>query len=134
MPGEVTASGHKLPIRPGHIQGKQDRKNLFTGQQEEFDPVQIFTSPSIYYCAYGDVYCDRTEFKGHQYQVAFQLWQRPDSYNVGQETVGATRKGETIDPLFSNNELEYYTKCKGVHKLYRLLVRKVGTGSPPGVV
>ena len=118
-----------LPIRPGHIQGRQRRTNRSTGQEEEFDPVQIFTSPSIHYCAYGDVYCDRTEFKGDQYQVAFQLWQQPESYNVGQETLGAERKGEMIDPLFSNRELEYYTR-KGVHRLYRLLVRKVGPGSP----
>jgi hypothetical protein len=118
-------SGYELPIRPGHITGAFDRKNLYTGKQEKFDPVQIFTSPSIKYCAYRDIYCDRTEFKGRQYQVAFQLRQRPDSYSIGQETVGAEERGETIDPLFKNNELEYYTKRKGVHELYRLLVRQL---------
>ena len=69
------------------------------------------------------VYCYRTVFKGREYQVAFQLRQKPDSYSIGQETVGAEERGVTIDPLFKNNELEYYTKRKGVHKLYRLLIR-----------
>jgi hypothetical protein len=126
MPGEVTASGYELPIRPGHITATFERDNLFTGEREQFDPMQVFTSPSIHYCSYGSVYCDRTTFEGHEYQIAFQLRQEPGTYSIGQETVGADRAGRTIDPLFSNSELEYYTKRKGVHKLYRLLIRRSG--------
>ena len=122
LPGDVTPSGYKIPIRPGHIGATFERANSFTGEREEFDPVQVFTSPSIHYCAYGRVYCDRTTFEGQQYQVAFQLRQEPGTYGIGQETVGAEGAGRTIDPLFPNSELEYYTKRKGVHKLYRLLV------------
>jgi hypothetical protein len=125
MPGEVTASGYELPIRDGHITAPFDRPNDFTGEREEFDPVQVFTSPSIHYCAYEDFYCDRTRFEGRQYQVAFQVRQEPGTYGIGQETVGAEGAGVTIDPLFPNSELEYYTKRKGVHKLYRLLVREL---------
>ena len=62
--GEGTASGYTLPIRPDHIERAFYRKNLFTDEEEEeFDPVQIFTSPSIHYCAL-PVYCDSTKFKG----------------------------------------------------------------------
>ena len=125
MPGEVTPSGYTLPIRPGHIKGKFSRINRFTGKREEFDPVQVFTSPSIHYCAYNEVYVDRTMFQGREYEVAFQLRQKPGSYSIGQETVGAQEAHETIDHLFPNDELEYYTKRKGVHKLYRLLIRPV---------
>jgi hypothetical protein len=122
LPGDVAPSGYQIPIRPGHIGGTFERTNSFTGEREEFDPVQVFTSPSIHYCAYGRVYCDRTTFEGQQYQVAFQLRQEPETYDIGQETVGAEGSGRTIDPLFPNSELEYYTKRKGVHKLYRLVV------------
>ena len=127
MPGEVTPSGYKLPVRDGHIKKAFRRQNRFTKMEEEFDPVQIFTSPSIHYCDYSTVYCDETFFQGRKYRVAFQLRQQPGSYEIGQETVRATTEGKQIDPLFSNDELEYYTKRKGVHKLYRLLVRRVPT-------
>jgi hypothetical protein len=42
---------------------------------------------------------------------------------VGQETVGAKDRGETIDPLFPNDSMEYYSRRRGVHKLQRLLIR-----------
>ena len=125
MPGEVTSSGYEIPIGAGHIKRKFSRTNLFTKKLEDFDPVQVYTSPSIRYCAYGEVYVDQTTFQGHKYEVAFQLRQQTGSYNIGQETVGAAKRKIEIDPLFSNNELEYYTKRKGVHKLYRLLIRPV---------
>eukprot|EP00042_Codosiga_hollandica_P008647 m.19856 g.19856 ORF g.19856 m.19856 type:complete len:60 (-) comp31396_c0_seq1:183-362(-) len=40
----------------------------------------------------------------------FQVRQRPGSYGIGQETVGATRQGIILDERFSNDELEFYTK------------------------
>eukprot|EP01043_Picozoa_sp_COSAG02_P059880 COSAG02_NODE_7712_length_2878_cov_26.479309_2_plen_464_part_00 len=123
MPDEVTESGYKIPIRIGHFENKLERHNDFTGKKELFDPTQVFTSPSIKYCSYKNVYCDYTKFEGRDFQVAFQLRQKPNSYSIGQETVGAERSGDTIDPLFDNKELEYYTKRKGVHELYRLLIR-----------
>jgi hypothetical protein len=72
-PGELTPSGYEMPIRGGHIKKPFERVNAFTQQRETFDPQQVFTSPSIHYCAYGGVYCDRTAFEGRWYQV------RPDS-------------------------------------------------------
>ena len=35
----------------GHITSQFERKNLYTGSTELFNPVQVFTSPSIKYCA-----------------------------------------------------------------------------------
>lgn len=54
-------------------------------------------------------------------KVAFQCRQPEGSYSIGQETVGA---GSTrIDPIFSNNEVEWYTERIGSPVLYGLLIK-----------
>ena len=50
LPGTETESGFVLPIRDGHIPGKFERTNKYTGTKEQFDPNQIFMSPTIKYC------------------------------------------------------------------------------------
>ena len=55
-------------------------------------------------------------------KFAFQLRIKPESYNIGQETIGATRKGKIVDENFSNNELEWYTKQNMSIVLYGLLL------------
>ncbi|CAH1274667.1 NEURL4 [Branchiostoma lanceolatum] len=112
MPGDVTLGGHKLG--PGKGKG--------------FDSVQVFVSPSIKYSGQ-NLYAEPIRFqdkhagKTYTARVAFQVCVRPGSYQVMQETMGFSRRGETVDPLFSNSELEWYTKERGVHALYGLLVR-----------
>jgi hypothetical protein len=129
-PGEVTATGFRIPIREGHIKSSFRRRNNYSKTDEDFNPNQIFTSPSIKYCSYGSVYCDKTMFQGSSFEVVFQLRQMPGSYSIGQHTFGASVTGQ-IDPLFDNNELEYYTVRNGVHKIYRLLVRRTGSALSP---
>jgi hypothetical protein len=129
-PGEVTATGFTIPIREGHIKSSFRRWNDYSKTHEDFNPNQIFTSPSIKYCSYGSVYCDKTMFQGSSFEVVFQLRQMPESYSIGQHTFGASVTGQ-IDPLFDNNELEYYTVRNGVHKIYRLLVRRTGDALDP---
>lgn len=134
MPGERTAptvenpDGVEITIRGGHIPKPFKRTNAYTQKQEWFDPNQVFTSPSIKYCAYEiqgypPFYCDWTTFNGKRFQVAFQLRQRPGTFDIGQQTLPGV--DEKIDEYFENSELEYYTNEKkvGCHKLYRLLVR-----------
>ena len=87
-----------------------------------FDPKQVFSSSSINYCAYRTVYCKPREFNGERFIVAFQIRLHPESYQIGQQTVGATQR---VDPLFDNNELEFYSTARGGHKLQRLLVRRL---------
>ena len=54
-------------------------------------------------------------------KVAFQCRQLEGTYSIGQETIGA---GSTmIDPLFSNNEVEWYTERIGSPVLYGLLIK-----------
>ncbi|XP_019620895.1 PREDICTED: uncharacterized protein LOC109467393 [Branchiostoma belcheri] len=118
MPGDVTLGGRKIRERDGHFTP--------TRKPEGFDTVQLFVTPSIVYAGL-DAYATPKEFKdgGKMYKarVAFQLCIRPDSYEIGPETVGARRRGETIDPLFSNDELEWSTKERGGTALYGLLVK-----------
>jgi len=129
QPGDKTPKGFEIPIRQGHITRSFERTNRHTNATEHFDPGrQVFTSPSIKYCAYGTeaqgahrgVYCDIVEFEGHRFCVAFQVRQQPSTYCIGQQTVGAS---EQIDPMVSNDSLEFYTERRGVIKLQRLMVR-----------
>ncbi|XP_066291087.1 uncharacterized protein [Branchiostoma lanceolatum] len=112
MPGDVTLGGQELG--PGKGKG--------------FDSVQVFVSPSIKYSGQ-DLYAEPIRFqdkhdgKTYTARVAFQVCVRPGSYQVMQETMGFSSRGQTVDPLFSNAELEWYTKERGVHALYGLLVR-----------
>lgn len=127
MPGEVTLGGVSLGIRGGHIPRPFVRVNKHTGLEETFDPCQIFTSPSIRYSSHG-AYAS-TFNVAHPTETGvrlglrfvFQCRQRPGSYGVGQETVAAGSL--VLDPLFSNNELEWYSKESPGIVLTGLLVR-----------
>ena len=48
-PGMRVVAGHTIGIRDGHIKRTFTRQNLATGGEEEFDPNQVFMSPSIKY-------------------------------------------------------------------------------------
>lgn len=120
----------KVGIKAEHIQQPFTRINLHSGEQELFDPNQIFLSPSIRYCelpAYAQfaTFCSRD---GRQWlaQVAFQVRLRPGSYCIGQQTVtvGAC---PPIDPYISNNSIEWYTSGveHGSHIITGLLIRLV---------
>ena len=126
MRGDTTAGGNKLP------------RARDSGDNGFYD--NIFTSKSINYCEYskaaphnlGGYYCIKETFRGHDFLVAFQVLQRPGSYTVGPETVGATSSGVLIDDRCGDNsELEWFTKRRGVHVLQRLLVKCVGQAAEP---
>lgn len=63
---------------------------------------------------------DTATMKRFTAKTVLQLRINPDSYEVGPETIGATKK---IDPQFSNEELEWSTKERGAIILYGLLVK-----------
>ncbi|CAH1250762.1 NEURL4 [Branchiostoma lanceolatum] len=120
MPGDTALGGIHLGEREGHFNEKR--------KPEGFDTQQVYLSPSIEYSG-DDAYAYPTWFKDNHDEteyaarVAFQVCVRPNSYKVGPETIGARREGRTIDPLFSNDELEWFTKERGGHVLYGLLVK-----------
>eukprot|EP00484_Ammonia_sp_Unknown_P005991 CAMPEP_0197074372 /NCGR_PEP_ID=MMETSP1384-20130603/211077_1 /TAXON_ID=29189 /ORGANISM="Ammonia sp." /LENGTH=432 /DNA_ID=CAMNT_0042513213 /DNA_START=27 /DNA_END=1322 /DNA_ORIENTATION=+ len=94
-----------VQIRCGHIPSKFIRINDYTKQSEEFDPIQIFTSPS---CVYASKYCDRKMIDGDYVSFMFQCRQKPGSYQRGQETMGYGAC--KIDKFISNESIEFYTK------------------------
>ena len=129
--GDVALGGVELGVVDGHIQEPFERTNKYTGKKELFNPNQIFSSPSILYS--GDPEFSKaftpTEATGVpdkdrlQVQLAFQLRQRPGSYSIGQETILKDGDDRRIDPLISNDELEYYTRERGGHIIHGLLVK-----------
>ena len=68
-------------------------------------------------------YTDPATKKLYSCKTAFQVRIKPGDYDVGPETVGARKKGETIDEHISNNELEWMTQTRGVIILYGVLLR-----------
>jgi hypothetical protein len=112
--GDVVLGGWQLGVQKGHITKAFERVNRFTQSKELFDPTNMFfSSPSIKYCelpCYAKPIGIRDPAVSDRslcLRFAFELRQRPGSYGIGQETVGATAQ---LDPRISNNELEYYTK------------------------
>ena len=59
--------------------------------------------------------------KIYECRTTFQVLIKPDSYLVGEETVGSSEK--IIDPEFENSELEWSTKQHGATILYGLLIK-----------
>eukprot|EP00042_Codosiga_hollandica_P041735 m.375293 g.375293 ORF g.375293 m.375293 type:complete len:681 (-) comp56177_c0_seq13:29-2071(-) len=114
--GDIMLGGRPLGIPPGHIRRTFKRQNLHTGKEEEFNPHQIFTSPSHRYSAHPAyahrMVVDDPDNPGQQLflRFMFQVRQRPGSYGIGQETVGAERQGKQLDERFKNSELEFYTE------------------------
>ena len=77
-----------------------------------FFPMQYCESP---------VYTTWEPSAAETVKVAFQCRQPDGTYGIGQETIGA---GSThIDPLFGNNEVEWYTERIGSPVLYGLLIK-----------
>ncbi|XP_014669095.1 PREDICTED: neuralized-like protein 4 [Priapulus caudatus] len=115
LPGDVALGGKRLTPYVQPV-GKNKIKE---------DISQIFLSPSVHYVS-NDMFAPRQEFMDthsvtHMHaRVAFQACVRPGSYKVGPQTIGASH---TIDPHFSNNEIEWYTKERGATALYGLLVK-----------
>lgn len=141
--GDIALGGEAVRIERGHIRRPFKRTNLFTGLSEPFNPNQIFTSPSIVYSGLPE-YAPGFDVQ-HPLQpsttlkdlrVAFQVLQRPGSFCIGQKTVDNTTDGP-IDPLISNNKLEYYTREHTGMVISGLLVHlpsALAPGPEPGPV
>ena len=115
LPNNILLGGYKHNIISGHIKKPFNRFNKFTKKIELFNPNHIFTSPSILYS--GNYYSPSYKIKypginGKMINVKFalQLRQRPESFQIGQETIAASMNEEVIDKFFNNNEIEWYTQ------------------------
>eukprot|EP01084_Bolivina_argentea_P284464 487544_1 len=127
-PGDTVIGGSKLEIGTGHIRKPFERENKYTKKKEMFDPKQIYITPSIKYASH-QAYAKSSTCKHPitnediSVQFVFQVKIRPESYAIGQETVGATKKGWTLDKNFSNDEIEWYTSENVGIMLQGLLLR-----------
>ena len=118
-PGSILHSGESIKTQPGHIKVAFSRTNEHTGKKEEFNPQnKVFFSPSIKYStntAYtNEYYCNE-----RYYCFALQLRIQPNTYKVGQQTLGAT--GE-LDPNVPNTSIEWYADQSHTHFFTGILV------------
>ena len=74
-------------------------------------------------------YKDGATSQTYRARVAFQVRIKPGSYDVGDQTIGATAN---LDPKFSNTQLEWSTKRRGVTVFTGLLVQVEGFGTTDG--
>ncbi|XP_070567238.1 neuralized-like protein 4 [Ptychodera flava] len=118
IPGDVALGGTKLSERIGHF--TDDWK------PNGFDTKQIFVSPTIRYAGTDAYACPvrvtnlENDEVLYNARVAFQVWIRPKSYKVHKQTIGAKNR---IDPVFSNDVLEWSTKERAAVVPYGLLVK-----------
>lgn len=121
-PGSTLINGDSIKVREGHITTSFRRKNEHTGEAETFNPTRkIFFSPSIKYCDH-EAYANEYPCNGRRYRLALQLRIQPNTYGVGQQTVGAK---ETIDPHVPNSSIEWYTDELHTHFFTGILIREV---------
>ena len=121
-PGSTLINGDSIKVRDGHIQTSLSRRNECTGEIETFNPTnRIFFSPSIKYCDL-EVYVNDYPCNGRRYRFALQLRIQPNTYSVGQETVGAK---QTIDPHVPNSSIEWYTEELHTHFFTGILIKEV---------
>ncbi|XP_070567240.1 neuralized-like protein 4 [Ptychodera flava] len=118
IPGDVALGGTKLSERIGHFTDNW--------KPNGFDTKQIFVSPTIRYAGTDAYACpvrvtasesDEVLYKA---RVAFQVWIRPKSYEIHEQTIGAKKR---IDPVFKNDVLEWSTKERAAVVPYGLLVK-----------
>ena len=120
-PGLTLHNGDSIKIQPGHINKTYPRKNEHTGKIELFNPRnKVFFSPSIKYCNY-EVYSNAYYCNGKMYHFVLQLRIQPNTYKIGQQTIGASSK---IDPLFPNESIEWYTDQLHTHFFTGILVQE----------
>lgn len=121
VPGSILHSGESIRTQPGHINGAFSRTNEHTGKKEEFNPTnKVFFSPSIKYCA-NAVYTNEYYCNERHYHFALQIRIQPNTYKVGQQTIGAT---EEIDPNIPNTSIEWYADQAHTHFLTGILMRE----------
>ena len=89
----------------------------------------LFTTPAV---KYAELYASKTD-DGHggQFQVVFQVQQRPDSFTVLHKTMGLKGKGITLDPHYKNDELEWFTEALAAIVITGILIKVTGRPAEP---
>lgn len=101
VPGDQSITGRVIKIEDGHIPGK----------------FHIYTSPTIAYSG-NDIYSRSTAFrsrvtgKSYHAKVVLQCRQKPGTFTIQPETIGATDRNRRICPIIPNDEVEYFTEAR----------------------
>ena len=121
LPGSILYNGESIKVRDGHIKKNFERTNEHTGRRENFNPTyKVFFSPSVKYCIH-EVYTNIFYCDGKLYRFALQLRIQPNTYEIGQQTIGA--KGQ-IDPHIPNSSIEWYSDQPQAHFFTGILIRE----------
>ena len=120
-PGSTLHSGESIKTQSGHIKTSFNRTNEHTSKKENFEPRnKLFFSPSIKYCN-NEAYTNEYYCNGRYFRFALQLRIQPNTYSVGQQTIGATTE---IDPNIPNTSIEWYTNQSHTHFFTGILIRQ----------
>lgn len=146
VPGDMNHAGRVVKIPTVKFRDElRGHPTLQPGDQQR-DPQQIFTSPSIAYVRTPAVpttaclpsrlgmflrdrlrlqvshpaYAEPIKFGGHTYNFVLQFRIQPGTYMVGPSTLKET----PADPYVDESEMEWFTDRHGVHLLYSILVQK----------
>lgn len=109
VPGDKRLDGEKIAIREGHIPEK----------------YHIYTSPTMAYSGH-PCYCKPKLFRSsitnkvYLARVAIQCRQKPGTFQVQAETIGAGTK--RICPIIPNSQVEIYTTVRASVVPYGLLI------------
>ncbi|CAF2959610.1 unnamed protein product [Rotaria sp. Silwood2] len=109
IPGDKRIDGEKIAILPGHIKEK----------------YHIYTSPTIAYSSVA-CYCPSSQFqskitnKVYDARIVIQCRQKPGTFEVQQETIGAGHK--RICPFIPNSQVEIFTTVRASIVPYGILI------------
>uniref|UniRef100_A0A4W4GCH8 Neuralized-like protein 4 n=1 Tax=Electrophorus electricus TaxID=8005 RepID=A0A4W4GCH8_ELEEL len=122
---DQTESASVFSASPVKTEGHGSYSEPEENSTPEWEVPCVQLSPTMRYSGL-EAFAPKVQFRDprslrcHQAQVGFQVCVRPGSYKVGPQTLGIS---ESLDPRFSNTEIEWITKEKGGTLLYGLLVR-----------
>ncbi|CAF4453865.1 unnamed protein product, partial [Rotaria sp. Silwood2] len=110
IPGDKCIDGSRIHIRPGHIKDKHE----------------IYTSPTIAYSSH-PCYCSIQKFRSkitnklYNARIALQCRQKPGTFKVQSETIGAGHK--KICPFIPNDQVEILTTTRAAIVSYGVLIQ-----------
>lgn len=112
LPGDKLIDGTILGIRKGHI---PDKKHIYTSPTIAYSSLPVYSPENEFYSS--------TTRRAYDVQIVLQCRQKPDSFKIQGETVGATTR--RLCPHISNDKIEYFTEIRDSLVAYGLLVKLV---------
>ena len=112
LPGDVLIDGTRLGIRPGHI---PDKRHIYTSPSIAYSSLPVYSSAYAFHSSITN--------EDHEAQIALQCRQKPGTFKVQGETIGA--KSKRICSFIPNEKIEYFTEARAALVAYGLLIKIV---------